>query len=201
MHTRFLRLVAVALVALAAFACGGVSNPSTNKTETFMAIVQPGGVPGTHPFTASNSGEISVTITSMNPTFNGFLTIAWLGAGAAGSFRQTNSRWSGRRRSRAPSRKAPTASACSTRVFLCPSSTQFPYRTPNRPITFVPVVVSSFSRTRDRVNVAACTRWSSCFIPGFGGPRSSRASARQWQRSPIARRQPDWDGRIDGAWR
>lgn len=84
MHTRFLRFVAIALVALAAFACGGVSNPSTNTTDTFMAIVQPGGAPGTKPFTASKSGEISVTITSINPTFNGFLTIAWLGAGCSG---------------------------------------------------------------------------------------------------------------------
>jgi hypothetical protein len=84
MHTRFLRFVAVALVALAAFACGGVSNPSTNQTETFMAIVQPGGSPGTHPFSASKSGEISVTVTSINPTFNGFLTVAWLGSGCNG---------------------------------------------------------------------------------------------------------------------
>src|SRR6187549_1602462 len=84
MHTRFLRFVAIALVALAASACGGVSNPSTNQTETFMAIVQPGGIPGTHPFTASKSGEISVTITSINPTFNGFLMIGWLGAGCSG---------------------------------------------------------------------------------------------------------------------
>jgi hypothetical protein len=84
MHARFSRSIAVVLVALAASACGGISNPSNNQTETFTAIVQPGGNPGTHPFTASKSGEITVTVTNMNPAYNGYLSVAWLGAGCSG---------------------------------------------------------------------------------------------------------------------
>ena len=84
MHPRFFRSVAAVLVALAAAACGGIANPSSNQTETFTAIVTPGGSPGTHPFTASKSGEITVTITNINPAYNGYLSVAWLGAGCSG---------------------------------------------------------------------------------------------------------------------
>jgi len=84
MHARFFRSIAVVLVALAAFACGGIANPSNNQTETYTTIIQPGGNPGQHPFTASKSGEITVTVTNMNPTYNGYLSVAWLGAGCSG---------------------------------------------------------------------------------------------------------------------
>jgi len=84
MHPRFFRSVAAVLVALAASACGGIANPSNNQTETFTALVTPGGNPGTREFTASKSGEITVTVTSMNPTYNGYLYVAWLGAGCIG---------------------------------------------------------------------------------------------------------------------
>ena len=84
MHPRFFRSVAAVLVALAAAACGGIANPSSNQTQTFSSIVTPGGAPGKHEFTASKSGEITVTVTNMNPPFNGFLSVAWLGAGCSG---------------------------------------------------------------------------------------------------------------------
>jgi hypothetical protein len=84
MHARFFRSIAAVLVALAASACGGIANPSSNQTETFTGIIQPGGNAGAHPFTASKSGEITVTVTNMNPTWNGYLSVAWLGAGCSG---------------------------------------------------------------------------------------------------------------------
>jgi hypothetical protein len=90
MHARFFRAIAVVLVALVASACGGIANPSSNQTETFNGIVRPGGNAGTHSFTAAKSGEISVTVTSMNPTWNGYLSVAWLGAGCSGLFQQND---------------------------------------------------------------------------------------------------------------
>jgi len=84
MHARFFRSIAVVLVALAGFACGGIANPSSNQTETFNGIVQPGGIAGQHQFIASKSGEITVTVTNMNPTWNGYLSVWWLGAGCSG---------------------------------------------------------------------------------------------------------------------
>ena len=90
MHARFFRSIAVVLAALAASACGGIANPSSNQTHTFTGIVQPGGNPGRHEFTASKSGEITVTVTNMNPTFNGFLTVAWLGNGCSGLIQEND---------------------------------------------------------------------------------------------------------------
>jgi hypothetical protein len=89
MHARFFRSMTV-LAALAASACGGIANPSSNQTETFMGIVQPGGNAGTHPFTVSKSGEITVTVTNMNPTWNGYLSVAWLGAGCSGFIQEND---------------------------------------------------------------------------------------------------------------
>jgi hypothetical protein len=89
MHARFFRSLAVVLVALAASACGGIANPSSNHTDTFNGIVQPGGA-GSHEFTAAKSGEITVTVTNMNPTWNGYLSVAWLGAGCSGLFQRND---------------------------------------------------------------------------------------------------------------
>jgi hypothetical protein len=90
MHARFFRFIAAVLVALAASACGGIANPSSNQTETFTGIVQPGGAAGRHPFTVSKSGEITVTVTNMNPTWNGYLSVAWLGGGCSGFIQEND---------------------------------------------------------------------------------------------------------------
>ena len=84
MYARFFRSLAAVLVALAASACGGIANPSNNQTETFTAIVTPGGNAGKFEFTASKSGEITVTVTNMNPPFNGFPWVAWYASGCSG---------------------------------------------------------------------------------------------------------------------
>jgi len=65
MYSRF----AVALLAaltLAAVACGGVTDPSKNKTDTFTGTL---GVNGqqSYVFNASNSGEYAVTLNSLTP--------------------------------------------------------------------------------------------------------------------------------------
>ena len=80
MDARFCRCAAVILVALAATACSSIADPSKNQTETFTNIIQPGGASAVNLFSASKSGEITVTITNMNPPYNGYLTVAWLQA-------------------------------------------------------------------------------------------------------------------------
>jgi len=62
------RLAAAVLAALAAFACSGPTDPSTNATESFSGSVQPNNVGTVHPFTVSNVGEITVAITNITPT-------------------------------------------------------------------------------------------------------------------------------------
>ena len=80
MHARFFGRAAVLLAALGAIACGSIVEPSNNVTETFTNIIQPGGAYAAHPFSVSKSGEITVTVTNMNPAYNGFLSVAWLAA-------------------------------------------------------------------------------------------------------------------------
>jgi hypothetical protein len=63
---------AVAMIGVAGFvtiACGGVTSPSNNTTETFTGTVSPGiGNTGpVHPFTVSNTGEYTVKVTSLTP--------------------------------------------------------------------------------------------------------------------------------------
>ena len=65
-HMTITRLAAV-LVALLATACSGVTDPSKNVTETFSGSVQPNNFGPVHPFTITNSGELTVTVTSIVP--------------------------------------------------------------------------------------------------------------------------------------
>ena len=65
------------LVALAA--CGGVTDPSQNQNQNFNGTIQPGGVSETFQFNASKSGEITITVTNMNPTLPSgtFFSVVW----------------------------------------------------------------------------------------------------------------------------
>ncbi len=59
-------IVAATLIFLST-ACGGVSDPSSNSVQDFMATISPGEV-RTHEFDVSKrNGEYSVTITAMTP--------------------------------------------------------------------------------------------------------------------------------------
>ena len=71
MYSRFAVALLVA-VTLAAAACGGVTDPSKNKTETFTGTLTIGGSQSTT-FNASNSGEYSITLTSLTPSSNVFV--------------------------------------------------------------------------------------------------------------------------------
>jgi len=61
------RLAAAAFIALTAAACSGVTDPSKNVTEPFSGSVQPNNVGPVHQFTISNSGELTVAVTSIVP--------------------------------------------------------------------------------------------------------------------------------------
>src|SRR4029077_13196799 len=55
------------VVALAATACSSVTDPSKNVPETFTGSVQPNNFGPVHQFTISNSGELTVAVTSIVP--------------------------------------------------------------------------------------------------------------------------------------
>jgi hypothetical protein len=61
------RLAAAVLVALAAAACSGITDPSKNVTETFTGSVQPNNFGPVHQFNITNSGELTVAVTSIVP--------------------------------------------------------------------------------------------------------------------------------------
>ncbi len=62
------RVVVPVLLLGSLAACGGVTDPSKNKNETFTGTIQPGGGGATHTFNVSNSGEISAVVTDLTPT-------------------------------------------------------------------------------------------------------------------------------------
>lgn len=74
-----------ATAALATASCGSVTSPSDNKTDTFNGTITPVSLGGTgsgpqHSFNVPNSGEYTVKVTSMTPTFNNFVGV-YLGNG------------------------------------------------------------------------------------------------------------------------
>jgi hypothetical protein len=85
-----LRFAAAVLLAAAVFAagCGGIVDPSQNKTDTFSGTIPPGGQsqPGAHGFSASKTGEISVKVTQITPSSsNTFVGVIWTGRASDGT--------------------------------------------------------------------------------------------------------------------
>lgn len=69
--------VILAAAALATISCGGITDPSTNQTETFTGTITPvslggNGVGKQHAFSINNNGEYTIKVTAMTPTFNSF---------------------------------------------------------------------------------------------------------------------------------
>src|SRR5262249_35741732 len=50
-------------------------DPSQNRTETFTGTVAPRGQGPVHTFNVPNTGEYSIKVTSMTPTFNSFFAM------------------------------------------------------------------------------------------------------------------------------
>jgi hypothetical protein len=74
-RSRPLAAAALVVAALAASNCGGVTDPSKNTTETFSGTVAPRGQGQIHTFNVGNTGEYSIKVTAMTPTFNSFFVL------------------------------------------------------------------------------------------------------------------------------
>jgi hypothetical protein len=65
----------VAVAGLLMFACGGITDPSKNVTETFSGTIQPGGTGGYKPFNVSSTGEYTVKVTALGPNSSAIIGI------------------------------------------------------------------------------------------------------------------------------
>ena len=70
------RLAALGCAVLVMSSCSGPTDPSQNQSERFTGSVQPFGAGIVHPFTISNLGEITVSVTAITPG-NTFLGIGY----------------------------------------------------------------------------------------------------------------------------
>jgi len=49
------------------FACGGITDPSKNVTETFTGTLTPGGTSSAKPFNVTSTGEFTIKLTALSP--------------------------------------------------------------------------------------------------------------------------------------
>ena len=75
MHVKF-GTAAVALAALVALSCGGVTSPSQNKQDTFTGVLKPGqAIP--YKMSVGNGGEFSVKVTQLQPNATAVVGTEW----------------------------------------------------------------------------------------------------------------------------
>src|SRR5258706_7930413 len=85
MQLRFCAAVIIAAAVLAA-GCGGIVDPSQNKTDTFTGTIPVGGQSQAWGFSAGKTGEISVKVTALTPSSsNTFVGVAWTGRASDGT--------------------------------------------------------------------------------------------------------------------
>ena len=89
------RLSSAFLLALAgaiSISCGGIVDPSQNKTDTFSGTVQPASARA-HAFSSSKTGEISIKILTLTPASQPVIGLQWVqadGNNCNGGFLQVN---------------------------------------------------------------------------------------------------------------
>jgi len=81
---RFRFTAAIAVAALLSFACGGVTDPSKNTIEQFSGTVPVAGVSQVKTFNVSNTGEITMILTSLTPFTNVALGVIFAQASSTG---------------------------------------------------------------------------------------------------------------------
>lgn len=90
-----LRTAAVFLLALAgalSISCGGIVDPSQNKTDTFAGTVQPGSARA-HVFSSAKTGEIAIKILTLTPASQPVIGLQWVqgdGTNCNGGLLQVN---------------------------------------------------------------------------------------------------------------
>jgi hypothetical protein len=68
MSSRFVPAAALAVACAVMFACGGITSPSNNVTDTFSGTIQVGGNGGLKPFNVPSTGEFTVKVTALGPS-------------------------------------------------------------------------------------------------------------------------------------
>ena len=82
----------LALVGAFSISCGGIVDPSQNKTDTFSGTVQPASARA-HAFSSSKTGEISIKILTLTPASQPVIGLQWVqadGTNCNGGFLQVN---------------------------------------------------------------------------------------------------------------
>jgi hypothetical protein len=82
MRARSAAAVALAVAGAITIACGGIVTPSQNTVETFSGTLPPG---GSHPFSASKTGEIQVKLTALSPVSSTSVGLIWAQAAGDGT--------------------------------------------------------------------------------------------------------------------
>jgi hypothetical protein len=85
MRARFSLVLALSIAGALTIGCGGVVDPSQNKTETFSGTIAQGAIDTPKTFTASGTGEVTVKITALSPQNNVALGINLFQGGASGT--------------------------------------------------------------------------------------------------------------------
>jgi hypothetical protein len=67
MRPRIVPAVALAVACAVMFACGGITSPSNNVTDTFSGTIQPAGDGGLRAFNVPSTGEYTVKVTALGP--------------------------------------------------------------------------------------------------------------------------------------
>jgi len=84
-RSTFTGAAALALAGFITVSCGGITDPSKNQTETFNGTVTArGGQSAPSWFNVSNTGEFTVKVTSMTPSFSSQFGV-YYGQGDGGS--------------------------------------------------------------------------------------------------------------------
>jgi hypothetical protein len=76
MRARITAAFALAVIALSAAGCNGITTPSNNVSDPFSGTLEPG-TQKSHAFSVSKTGEFTVKLTSWGPNTNLLVGLAW----------------------------------------------------------------------------------------------------------------------------
>src|SRR6185295_956407 len=76
---------AALVVCCSSAACGGITDPSQNATQSFNGVLNHGDAPKFFPFTSGKTGEVSAKFTALAPVSNVIIGVLLAQAGSGGS--------------------------------------------------------------------------------------------------------------------